>query len=123
MPDVPVDRVADARHGPEGICLAVGQGDVTWRVVNYEQPAAKSLATKFEIQMPVVVLAKMKEGEIKDWKRLDEVWGLVGDKPAFAKHVRTEIEADAFARQEAGGRDNASVGGRRFRFLKNRPLH
>ena len=42
--------------------------------------------------MPVVVLAKMKAGQVEDWKRLDEVWALVGDKPAFAKYVRGEIE-------------------------------
>ena len=41
--------------------------------------------------MPVVVLAKMKAGQIEDWKRLDEVWALVGDKPAFAKYVRDQI--------------------------------
>ena len=42
--------------------------------------------------MPVVVLAKMKDGKIEDWKRLDEVWAVVGDKPAFTKYVRGEIE-------------------------------
>ena len=53
---------------------------------------AESLASKFEIQMPVVVLAKMKSGQVEDWKRLDEVWALVGDKPAFARYVRDEIK-------------------------------
>jgi hypothetical protein len=66
-------------------------GAVTWKILNYEQSANAQLAKKFEIQMPVVVLAKMKAGQIQDWKRLDEVWGLVGDKPAFAAHLRDEI--------------------------------
>jgi hypothetical protein len=70
----------------------LSNGEMNWKVVNYEQPTAKSLTTKFEIQMPVVVLAKMKDGQIKDWKRLDKVWALVGDKPAFTEYVRTEIE-------------------------------
>ncbi|MBU4272218.1 MAG: hypothetical protein KKE86_02215 [Planctomycetes bacterium] len=70
----------------------LGDGEVIWKIVNYEQPAAKPLATKFEIQMPVVVLAKMKDGQVQDWKRLDKVWALVGDKPAFTKYVRGEIE-------------------------------
>ena len=68
------------------------RGDVVWKNLNYEQPAVSALAKKFEIQMPVVVLAKMKEGQIQDWKRLDEVWALVGDKPAFATYVRGEIK-------------------------------
>jgi hypothetical protein len=66
-------------------------GEVSWRVLNYEQRANEQLATKFEIQMPVVVLARMKTGQIETWKRLDEVWALVGDKPAFAKYVHDQI--------------------------------
>ena len=70
----------------------LASGAMTWKILNYEQPANAQLAKKFEIQMPVVVLAKIKAGQIEDWKRLDEVWALVGDKPAFAKHVREEIQ-------------------------------
>lgn len=66
-------------------------GEVAWKIVNYEQPSAKSLATKYEIQMPVVVLVKMKDGNAEDWRRLDKVWALVGDKPAFIEYVRGEI--------------------------------
>ena len=67
-------------------------GQVVWKIVNYEQASAKPLAEKFQLQMPVVVLAKMKDGEIEDWKRLDEVWAMVGDKPGFTKYVQGEIE-------------------------------
>jgi len=70
----------------------LSNGEVIWKIVNYEQPAAKPLAEKFQLQMPVVVLARMKDGKIEDWKRLDEVWAFVGDKPAFTKYVRGEIE-------------------------------
>ena len=70
----------------------LNRGEMVWKILNYEQPAAKSLAKKFDIQMPVVVLAKMKAGQIQDWNRLDEVWGLVGDKPAFSDYLRKEIK-------------------------------
>ena len=66
-------------------------GEVVWKVLNYEDPAVEELAEKFEVQIPVVVLARMKGGQIEDWKRLDKVWALVGDKPAFAEYVRDEI--------------------------------
>ncbi len=68
------------------------RGELAWKTLNYEQPAGRSLAAKFEIQMPVVVLAKMKAGQVEQWKRLDQVWALVGDKPAFAKYVREETK-------------------------------
>ena len=69
----------------------LASGEMQWKVLNYEKPAAAKLAKKFEIQMPVVVVARMKDGEISDWRRLDRVWALVGDKPAFASFLRDEI--------------------------------
>jgi hypothetical protein len=67
-------------------------GEVIWKILNYEESAVAPLAKQFEIQMPVVVLAKMKGGQIEDWKRLDQVWALVGDKSAFTKYVHDEID-------------------------------
>lgn len=69
----------------------VENGQVIWKVLNYEEPAGTELGKKFEIQMPVVVLARISGGQIEDWKRLDQVWALVGDKPAFREYLREEI--------------------------------
>jgi hypothetical protein len=69
----------------------VESGQVVWKVLNYEEPAGTELSKQFEIQMPVVVLARMHAGQTEDWKRLDEVWALVGDKPAFAEYIRNEV--------------------------------
>jgi hypothetical protein len=66
-------------------------GEMAWRIVNYEKPESADLTKKFDVHMANVVLARMDGGEIKNWKRLDQVWALVGDKPAFAEFVRTEI--------------------------------
>ena len=65
---------------------------MAWKVLNYEQPAGTPLRKKFDIQMPVVVLARMAGGEIADWNRLDQVWPLVSDKPKFIEYVQAEIE-------------------------------
>jgi len=67
-------------------------GTVQWQALNYEQPAGAELAKQFDISMPVVVLARFEAGEIARWKSLDQVWGLVGDKPAYAAFVRNEIK-------------------------------
>jgi hypothetical protein len=69
----------------------LASGEIIWKTINYEQPAAAELATKFAIQMPVVVLARMTDGELEDWNRLDQVWGLVSDKSAFAAYIHTAI--------------------------------
>lgn len=70
----------------------LSSGEMAWKIVNYDQPAAKPLAVKFEIQVPVVVLARMRNGQVEDWRRLDKVWALVNDKPEFMQYVREEID-------------------------------
>ena len=68
-------------------------GDLTWTMLNYEESNGEELGSKFEVQMPVVVVVQMEQGQIAQWKRLDKVWALVGDQPAFAQYVREEIRA------------------------------
>lgn len=67
-------------------------GELAWKILNYEDSSNAALAKKFEISMPVVVLAKINGGQIENWNRLDRVWALVGDKTAFAKYIHEEIE-------------------------------
>ena len=67
-------------------------GEVIWKVLDYvKEPVAAKLAKKFDVADPAVVLARMKDGQIEDWKRLDRVLALVNDKPAFAAYIRDEI--------------------------------
>ena len=83
---------------------------VSWEILNYEESPNAELARKFEIQMPVVVLAEMKDGEVQEWERLDEVWALEGDPPAFREFMESEIQAmlDKKATQITG---DVEVGG------------
>jgi thiol-disulfide isomerase/thioredoxin len=76
-------------------------GELVWKTLNYEQPDTKQLRTKFEIQMPIVVLARMKDGQIDEWNRLDRVWGIVKDKTAFREYVRDEIKKMLTSEDEA----------------------
>lgn len=71
----------------------LAEGSVEWKTLNYEQPAGAELAKQFEIQMPMVVLAQYRKGQLDRWKRLEQVWALVDDEPAFLEFVRQEVAA------------------------------
>ncbi len=66
-------------------------GRIVWKTLNYEQDANASIVQKFDVIAPIVVLAKVRGGEIEQWKSLDEVWGLHDDRPAYAAFMRSEI--------------------------------
>ncbi len=67
------------------------RGEVAWQVVNYEKSGNERFAIEFGVQMPTVVLAQMKAGELEAWKRLDQVWGLVGDPTGFGDFIKGQI--------------------------------
>lgn len=69
----------------------LADGQMVWKTLNYEEADGMDLGRQFEVQVPVVVLAQMKDGQLNDWKRLDRVWALVSDKEGFTDYVETEI--------------------------------
>ena len=67
--------------------------EIVWEVVDSEADANADLAERFAVQVAVVVLARFEQGEMVDWKRLDQVWALWDDEPAFAAFMQREIQA------------------------------
>lgn len=66
-------------------------GKIVWKVLNYDKPESAKFASEFDVHMANVVLAKIDDGKIQNWQRLDQVWALHGNKSDFANFIRTEI--------------------------------
>lgn len=64
-----------------------------WKVVNYEQPENSHFATDYEIVSPTVVLVRITNGEVADWRNLMRVWELVGDRDAFTEFIQKETRS------------------------------
>jgi hypothetical protein len=67
-------------------------GAIAWKVFNYQKGAGVAVGKQFKVDLPVIVVARMRDGKVQAWKRLDEVWALVNDKPAYAKFIGEEID-------------------------------
>ena len=53
------------------------RGVIVWKTINYEESATSELAAKFEIQMPVVVLARKRTGRLRTgigWIKYGDLW-------------------------------------------------
>lgn len=66
-------------------------GTLRWQTLNYEDNTGAALAKTYEVTTSSVVLTELAGGKVVRSKRLDEVWALVGDPPAFARFVKDEI--------------------------------
>jgi hypothetical protein len=78
----------DADFAPQ-----MARGEIVMKMLNYEKASGEVLASKFKVGSPVVVLVKMKDDKITEWKTLGKVMALAGDRAAFSAYVREGIQS------------------------------
>jgi hypothetical protein len=72
---------------------------IRWHEVDFQENEA--LAKKFKVLASCVVVAEVEDGEITAFKRLDEVWTLMKDPPAFDQYISDAI--DSYLGESKGG--------------------
>ncbi|MDD4616028.1 MAG: nitrophenyl compound nitroreductase subunit ArsF family protein [Alphaproteobacteria bacterium] len=73
-----------------GFAEDIKNGRVELKVVNIEEPGNEHYAEDYQLATRSVVVARYEGAAQKDWKRLDAVWELLGDKDAFIRMVQGE---------------------------------
>ena len=71
----------------------MAEGRVGWRVVNIEQPEHAHLAQDYQVTGSAVVVVEVRGGMQVRYKKLEMIWKLVGEKPAYLSYVRDEVRA------------------------------
>jgi hypothetical protein len=66
---------------------------IVWKVVNYDEEEFKHYIDDYKLYTKAVVLSRVVDGEETEWKNLDKIWQLVGDKDEFVAYVKTETKA------------------------------
>lgn len=64
---------------------------IVLRYFNFEDPKNAKLVKTFKIASPSLVLIQGRNGKDVKAKKADKIWSLAGDKAAFMKYVRKEI--------------------------------
>jgi hypothetical protein len=68
----------------------LADGDILWIEDDFQEN--EGLAKQFEVIASCVVVAHIKDEEIVDYKRLDEVWTLIKDPEAFNLYISDAID-------------------------------
>jgi len=66
-------------------------GRLKWQVVNIDKPGNGHFVTDYQLHTRAIVISKIKDGKQTEWKNLDKIWELVGDKKAFVNYVQYEV--------------------------------
>ncbi len=73
-------------------------GTIQWIEADFMQEAA--LARQFEVAASCVVVADMRDGAVRGYKRLDDVWTRMQDPAAFNAYISEAI--DGYLKQAGG---------------------
>jgi hypothetical protein len=79
---------------------AMADGRIHWHKVDFQKNAA--LARQFGVVSSCVVVAIIKDGEVLEFQRLDEVWTLVSDPPAFDKYISDAVDKHLHNSEDEG---------------------
>jgi len=81
---------------------ALANGQLEWEVDDYQRD--ESLAARFDVIASGVIVARMQGETALEFKRLDDVWTLMGTPAEFNEYVGSAIRAYLSARTEDAAR-------------------
>lgn len=64
-----------------------------WRVVNVDLPENKHFVNDYQLYSKSIVIVKMRDGKQFEWKNLEKIWKLVGDKSIFMNYIKDEVNS------------------------------
>ena len=76
-----------------GFSKELETGRLELRSINVDEPANGHFVEDYQLTTRTVVIARFKDGKQGEWKRLDQVWQLVGDRDAFITYVQAETRS------------------------------
>jgi hypothetical protein len=70
---------------------ALKSGLLEWRVVNTDSSQNEHFLTDYQLFTKSVVVSDINDGKETQWKNLDKVWELLGDKDKFHSYIQSEV--------------------------------
>ena len=75
----------------ENFSQQIADGSLMWLPFNLDHPGGEEFSKKFDISVSTLVITKIKEGNLIEYKKLEKVWQLLEDKEGFSKYITEEI--------------------------------
>ena len=69
----------------------MADGRLVWMPFNLDDPGGEEFEKEFDIASSTLVVAEMVNGNHVRYKKLEEVWRLLGDPAGFSEYVTDEI--------------------------------
>lgn len=83
-------------------------GAVDWQVVNFESEGNEHFAKDYQLFSQSLILSRQVKGQETEWKSLDSIWLLVGDKEKYLGYVTHELQAFLSPADESAADEDAT---------------
>jgi hypothetical protein len=74
-----------------GFAEQLKDSSIVFRVENFEQEGNEHFAKDYQLYSQSLILSRQHDGKEMEWRNLDKIWKLVGNKEEFITYVQTEI--------------------------------
>jgi hypothetical protein len=76
-----------------GFANELKDGRLEWRPVNVQLPENRHFVRDYQLFTRSLVLAKMRGGKQVEYRNLEKIWDLAGNKAEFLKYVQSNVKA------------------------------
>ncbi len=81
-----------ARVIEENFSQHIADGTLMWMPFNLDDPGSEKFEKEFDVSVSTLVLAKTEDGNHTEYKKLEKVWGFIGDPVKFDSYVQKEVK-------------------------------
>ena len=71
----------------------VQEKKLSWEMINLDEPQNRHYIKEYSLITKSIILVHYRNGIQADWKNLDQIWNLVGDKAAFQNYISGEMKS------------------------------
>jgi hypothetical protein len=74
-----------------GFAEQLNDSSIVFKVENFEQDGNEHFAKDYQLFSQSLILSRLRDGKETEWKNLDKIWTLVGNKEKFITYVQMEL--------------------------------
>ena len=75
-----------------GFAKQLKDGTVEFHFIDFQDPANATLANGYQVSGPTLIVAKVTNNKVAEYKNLTEIWAKVANKPAFIEYVQSNVK-------------------------------
>jgi len=77
----------------KGFAEQVKDGTVAFYYIDYQNKKNAAMKKGYKVTGPALIVAKIVDNKVKEFKDCPDIWDKVSDKSAFIKYVQANVEA------------------------------